>query len=57
METTSLKKSKAAKIDTTSGLAYATQLVDLTDSGTYHESDSSSDKAEIFIKHIVKKDK
>jgi len=53
-----LKKLKTEKINTTSGLAYATQLVDLTDSGSYHERDSSSaDLYEIFIRNTLKKNK
>jgi len=58
MESTQLKKLKTEKINTTSGLAYATQLVDLTDSGSYHERDSSSaDLYEIFIRNTLKKNK
>ncbi len=57
MESTKLKKLKTENINTTSGLAYATQLVDLTDSGSYHESDSSSDVSEFFIRKNLKKSK
>jgi len=46
---------EATDLSKTSGLACACQLVDMTDSGTYHESDSSSGRPIISVRDIPKK--
>lgn len=51
-----MTKSKAvADLSTTSGLACTYQLVDVTDSGTYLESDSSSARPITFVRSIPEK--
>ena len=50
-----MTNSEAADLSTTSGLAYARQLVDMTDSGAYHESDSSSARPMVFVRSIPEK--
>ena len=46
-----------ADLNATPGLASANQLVDSTDLGAYHESDSSSARPVVFIKYIPEKKK
>lgn len=46
-----------AKLNTTSGLAYPCQVVDITDPQAYYSSNSSSAQPVIFVTSIAKKKK